>query len=64
MSGISGMEWWNGMLEWNGGMEHWNGIAKWFFLQNNVTQLGLEYCRVNYKYLIVKNFCRHEILKF
>ena len=40
---------WNGMLEWNGGMEHWNGIAKWFFLQNNITQLGLEYCHVNYK---------------
>ena len=36
-------------VEWNAGMEHWNGIAKWFFLQNNITQLGLEYCHVNYK---------------
>ena len=25
--GIGGMEWWNGMLEWNGGMEWWNGIV-------------------------------------
>ena len=23
------MEWWNGMVEWNGGMEWWNGIVKW-----------------------------------
>ena len=24
VSGISGMEWWNGMLEWNTRMEYWN----------------------------------------
>ena len=28
VSGISGMEHWNGILEWNGGIKHWNGIAK------------------------------------
>ena len=27
--GISGMEWWNGMLEWNAGMEYWNGMVEW-----------------------------------
>ena len=25
LSRISGMEWWNGTLEWNTGMEYWNG---------------------------------------
>ena len=24
-----GMEWWNGMVEWNGGMEQWNRILEW-----------------------------------
>ena len=28
-SGFSGMEWRNGMLEWNGGMERWNGMVEW-----------------------------------
>ena len=26
--GISGIEWWNGMLEWNAGVKHWNGILE------------------------------------
>ena len=28
-SGFSGMEWWTGMLEWNGGLECWNGMVEW-----------------------------------
>ena len=32
LSRISGMEWWNGTLEWNGGMEHWNGMLEWLKL--------------------------------
>ena len=28
-SEFSGMEWWNGMVEWNGGMEWWNGMVEW-----------------------------------
>ena len=27
----TGMEWWNGMVEWNGGMEWWNGMVEWTF---------------------------------
>ena len=27
--GFSGMEWWTGMVEWNGGMEWWNGMVEW-----------------------------------
>ena len=26
LSGISGMELWNGIVEWNSGMEYWNAI--------------------------------------
>ena len=29
MSTFDGMEWWNGMVEWNGGMEWWNGMVEW-----------------------------------
>ena len=29
LSGFSGMEWWTGMVEWNGGMEWWNGTVEW-----------------------------------
>ena len=28
-SGFSGMEWWTGMLEWNGELECWNGTVEW-----------------------------------
>ena len=27
--GFSGMEWWTGMVEWNGGLEWWNGMVDW-----------------------------------
>ena len=30
VSGISGMEHWNGMVEWNAGMEYWNGMILTF----------------------------------
>ena len=29
LSGFSGMEWWTGMVDWNGGMEWFNGIVEW-----------------------------------
>ena len=28
VSTFHGMEWWNGMVEWNGGMEWWNGMVE------------------------------------
>ena len=28
-STISGMEQWNGTMEWNSGMEQWNGTVEW-----------------------------------
>ena len=31
VSGISGMEWWNGLLEWTTGMEYWNGLGQNLF---------------------------------
>lgn len=28
VSGISGMEYWNGIMEWNAGMKHWSSDSK------------------------------------
>ena len=44
-SGFSGMEWWTGMLEWNGGMEWWNGMVEW--------NGGMEWCNRMLAYRLV-----------
>jgi len=35
LSGISGLEYWTGILEWNTGLEYWNGLncCKKIFLE-------------------------------
>jgi len=27
-SGMSGLEWWTGMVDWNGGLEWWTGTVE------------------------------------
>ena len=40
MSGISGMEWWNGLLEWNTGM-NWDKILLLVYDLHCVIWIGL-----------------------
>jgi len=29
LSGIGGLDYWTGILDWNTGLEYWTGILKW-----------------------------------
>jgi hypothetical protein len=29
VSAFSGLEYWNGVLEWSAGMEYWTGVLDW-----------------------------------
>jgi hypothetical protein len=59
VSAFSGLEYWNGVLEWSTGMEYWTGVLEG--MMSTYGTILLQYClvRVSKQALCSKGYWQH-----